>query len=446
MELNVVTLKNGFFGISLPYNDIINKPLTINFYDYQGFIKSKSKYIYDEKIIRMEDILVFKFGEVKIDKNCELIEDDECLKATAYLQQLREKEISKKEPLSNKSSVFSGVVSALAFFYPTGGGSVAAGSGGSSSPTTIEVIDIRSISRKKNADGRMFSLALDGVAGNPGFQFSPTRNISDAVFFNSSAITFSSYNQVNIVRDFDEFWQVSSSFKLNNALGIGIGVLYLDREDNRTALTELNESASSSFKSEEWGAFLSLSRKISSDISIGLTAKYISQSLETPDKIEKITTDPGNGELNTNYNLLKDKIEGEKCDFDISGTYKISNRLQFGLSVMNIAGAELLTDDDEYVKLRSVGFGLSYKNRRVHLGTDIIAYQDGEADFSVGINIVPFSNAEINFGYGSAYQTFVAGAKYLIPKFVGLHIAPTYKFVVNDEFEGSHFFGLSGNF
>jgi hypothetical protein len=444
MELNVVTFKNGFFGIDLPYNDIINKPLTINLYDYQGFLKSKSKYIYDEKIIRMGDSLVFKFGEVKIDKNCELIEEEECIKANAYLTQLREKEISKKGPPSFIIPVMGGVMSALAFAVTAGGGGDVDANG--PPPTIIEMLDIGSVSKKDNADGRIFALALDGVAGTPGFQFSPTRNISDAVFFNSSAITFSPYRQVNILSDFNEYSQVSSSFNLGDAYGIGIGALFLDREENRTALTESNESASSSFKSEEWGAFLSLSRKISNDVSIGLTAKYLSQSIETPDKIEKRTIDPGNGELNISYSLLKDKIEEEQYDFDISGTYKINNRFQFGLSVMNIAGAELLTNDDEYFRLRSVGLGMSYKNRRVHLGTDIIAYQEGETDFSVGINIVPFSNAEINFGYGSAFQTIVAGAKYRIPKFAGLYIAPTYKFLVNDEFEGAHFFGLSGNF
>lgn len=444
MELNVVTYKNGFFGINLSYNDIINKPLTINLYDYQGFLISKSKYIYDEKIIRMGDSLVFKFGEIKIDKNCELIEEEECIKATAYLQQLREKKISKKEPPSFLFPVMGGVASALVFSFTAVGGE---GEGMGGPPASIiEILDIEYISKKENTDGRMFSLALDGVAGNPGFQFSPTRNISDAVFFNSSAIAFSPYNQVNILSDIDEFSLVSSTFNLSDAYGIGIGALYLDREENRTALTEINESASSSFRSEEWGAFLSLSRKISNDMSVGLTVKYLSQSIEAPDKIEKRTIDPGNGELDIYYFLLKDKLEEEQYDFDISGTYQINKRFQFGLSVMNIAGAELLTDDDEYFQLRSVGIGLSYKYRRVHLGTDIIAYQEGETDFSVGINIVPFSNAEINFGYGSAFQTIVAGAKYRILKFGGLYISPTYRFLVNDEFEGSHFFGLSGNF
>ena len=104
---------------------------------------------------------------------------------------------------------------------------------------------------------------------------------------------------------------------------------------------------------------------------------------------------------------------------------------------MNIRGTELLANGGEREKIRAVGIGASYKRKRVHLGCDAKLSESGDFDLSAGMSLVPFANAKLNFGLGSAYNTIVFGAKY---RFL------TYTFIRNEVFNVTHFIGLNIKF
>ncbi|MBC8216836.1 MAG: hypothetical protein H8E73_00070 [Planctomycetes bacterium] len=159
-----------------------------------------------------------------------------------------------------------------------------------------------------------------------------------------------------------------------------------------------------------------------------------------------MTTDHGGGNIEIHRDIVRSEDKEEYADFDLSATYRINPQYQLGFSFMNIAGTKLLTGDNEREEIRSFGTGLSYKNKRIHLGGDIILNHDGTADYSVGMNVVPFSNVEVNLGYGSAFDSFVVGAKYRVRKWKGIYIAPTYSFFRNNAFGEYHLIGLSANF
>lgn len=432
-EAAVVTHDNGFYAINLPIKDVIDKKLTLSFFSMWGLIDEKTKYVWYDEIKGKKR--TFKFPTMCLKKECELVEEEgKCHLTQAHLKTIR---IRDEKPKKKKSRWKWW----LATLIPVVGGATSSASasaelsdstGDGGSGPEISVKDIKNITEEKIEDGKLISYAFSGMSRNTGFLISPTRDIGDAVFFNPSAIALSSISQLNAYSNF-RYSQAGIAIPFKERFGLGLGLISLDQKDTRTAFTESNESHSSSFNTQELAVFLSGSKRLKENLSVGITTKYFSQDIETPEKIRITTYSSGY----KTKSFITNKLEESFFDYDLSMTLNNTSSIQTGLSLMNIKGTELLTNDGKREKIRAVGIGASYKKKRMHLGSDVKLIENGDFDISAGINFVPFTNAKVNFGLGSAFNTFVFGAEY---RFL------TYTFNSNEVFDVTHFIGLKINF
>ncbi len=265
----------------------------------------------------------------------------------------------------------------------------------------------------------LFSSALTHTA-NTGFNFSPARDMSETVFWNPSAIVKSRtpYN-ISLLTNVKNNGKLGGYFRLTDNISLGAGFIYTQQDEYRNTLfvkisNEANTVQIDSFliKLKEYSAFLAPAVKINEKISLGLTIKSVWQNLRIPNLL-KITIDD-NG---STANIFTDStIKRQKWDFDLSATYKISNALQVGINVMNLAGTTLYADafaaggsrNYKMQNQRALGLGACYKWQRFNFGADAILTEDGFYDAAIGVNYVPFNNALLSAGLAVKQLSFSA--------------------------------------
>jgi hypothetical protein len=256
---------------------------------------------------------------------------------------------------------------------------------------------------------------------NTGFNFAPCRNLSEAVFWNASAIAFTNKpNNISLLANFKNNIKLSGYEQITKQLYVGLGGIYT-KQDQISQLQIIGISASNSDeifdgvnhpeKLEEFAAFLAPVYKINNRASVGLTVKSIWQQFNNPDLV---AMEQSGGSENNSYDFFRDdSIRKQAFDIDVSFSYKISNFLQAGISVMNIAGTELYggefipdSTNQTYVNQRAYGLGLCYKRGRLNVGADVLLTDKEFYDASLGVNYVPFNNALIAAGYAFKQESF----------------------------------------
>lgn len=254
---------------------------------------------------------------------------------------------------------------------------------------------------------------------NVGFNFSPSRNLSEAVYWNASAIANSSklYN-VSLLANYKNNIKLSGYQQITNKFYIGIGGIYT-KQDQISKLSLINitngsgggtlDGVNHPEKLQEFAAFLAPVYKINNKASVGLTFKSIWQQFNNPNLVSIEQSEDGNV-----YNFYRDdSIRKQAFDMDVSFSYKITSYLQAGASVMNIAGTKLYASEfvpdssnQIYLNQRAYGLGLSYKRGRLNVGSDVLFNDKGFYDATLGANYVPFNNALIAAGYAFKQQSF----------------------------------------
>ncbi len=254
---------------------------------------------------------------------------------------------------------------------------------------------------------------------NTGFNFAPSRNLSEAVFWNPSAIAFSSkpYN-VSLLANFKNNIKLSGYEHITRQFSVGLGGIYTKQDQIRqinvysVGLTDppikiplVNHPE----KLEEYAVFLAPVYQINNRLSAAVTVKSIWQQFNNPNLVAM-----EQDKNNIAYNFFNDDtIRRQRFDADVSFTYRISSFLQAGVSVMNVAGTKLYADafvpdsaNQSYINQRAYGAGLSYKRGRLNVGVDALLTDNGLYDVSLGINYVPFNNGLIAAGYAFKQQSF----------------------------------------
>lgn len=251
----------------------------------------------------------------------------------------------------------------------------------------------------------LFASALSQSA-NTGFNFSPGRDMSEAVFWNPSAIANSRKpNNISLLTNLKNNIKLGGFARINDQLSLGLGGIYTMQDELRSArffriggnpLTDTVRSDSVNMKLKEYAAFISPVYKINNQLGIGLTIKSIWQNFNTPNTVV----------INNNgQSIFTDSsIRNQHFDVDLSVTYKVSPSFQLGLNAMNLAGTELYADafvpgqSGLVQNQRSLGLGLCYKYKRWNAGADLLFTQDHFYDASIGISYVPFNNALLSAG------------------------------------------------
>ncbi|MBK7763059.1 MAG: hypothetical protein IPI46_06750 [Bacteroidetes bacterium] len=247
-------------------------------------------------------------------------------------------------------------------------------------------------------------------SANTGFNFSPGRDMSEAVFWNPSAIALSKQKgNMSLLSNAKNIGKLSGFIKANDKLSIGAGFIFSTQDEFRKGYFESSNSDrnedSMLMKVNEYTGMLSAAYKVNSKLGIGLGAKYMMQSFNIPDSL--FCDNLGFG------TFIYQQIKLGNFDIDFSATYKANQSLQFGLNLMNILGSKLHSDafiPYQYAKpwqqQRAAGLGVLYKYRRFNAGADALINEAGLYDLSVGANFVPFTNALISAGFTAKQMSY----------------------------------------
>ncbi len=250
---------------------------------------------------------------------------------------------------------------------------------------------------------------------NTGFNFSPSRNLSEAVFWNAAAIAFSGKpSNVSLLANFKNNIKLSGYTQIAKQFYLGLGGIYTKQDQSRDVLfANFNDptqiiAISHREKLEEFAVFLAPVYQVNNHIGVGVTIKSVWQQFNNPN-ILALEFDNGNP-----HNLfMDDTIKKQNFDVDLSFNYKINSFLQAGISVMSVAGTKLYANmfvpdsaNQSYVNQRGYGVGLCYKRGRLNVGVDALFTDKKFYDASVGVNYVPFNNGLIAAGYAFKQESF----------------------------------------
>ena len=257
-------------------------------------------------------------------------------------------------------------------------------------------------------------------SGNTGFNFSPSRDLSEAMFWNPSAIARSSKpNNISLLTNARNNVKLGGYYKINDKFTLAAGGIYTFQDERRKSVFEgvlpVNDPGitvsvdSLKMKLKEYAAFLSPVYKVNNHFSLGLTLKSVWQDFNIPSEVN--ITDVDGTSIGT---FTDTRIRNQYFDVDISATLKLTNAIQLGVNLMNLAGTKLYADafvpgqsyDRKMQNLRSLGLGLLYKWQRFNVGADILFTEDELYDAAFGVNYVPFNHALLSAGFAVKQMSY----------------------------------------
>lgn len=243
-------------------------------------------------------------------------------------------------------------------------------------------------------------------SGNTGFNFSPYRDLSEAVFWNPAAmVNNKKLNSISLSSNVKNNAKLSGFSKLTDKFSVGGGVIFTTQDEFRTTFFNNDPDNgngpqridSVKMKSKEYAAYISPAYKINNQLSVGISIKSLWQNFTIPDSLEVQFGEIGQ--------FFDSTIKEQKFDVDFSILYKVSKSFQIGLNAMNLAGAKLHADafapDQKNIPFqnqRAFGLGLCYKWQRFNFGADLLFTEDDFYDAALGVNYVPFNDALISAG------------------------------------------------
>ncbi len=254
------------------------------------------------------------------------------------------------------------------------------------------------------------------LSGNTGFNFSPGRDLSEAVCWNPSALAGSSLSAgIALFTNFKNNAKLSFFKKAGKRLTLGLGGIYTVQQEFRpTVYPGLpgDDTVPSLRTLKEFAVYLSASYAISEKFSVGLAVKSMWQQFNQPLSLLISETPDFTGYNDTT-------VKRQRFDADLSFTYAITHSLKAGVNLMNLGGSTLYADaftpeqkNIAYRQQRSVGAGLSYAWRQFNFGSDVLLTGDGLYDWTLGANWVPFNNALLSAGVACKQKSYDLGFKW----------------------------------
>lgn len=244
-------------------------------------------------------------------------------------------------------------------------------------------------------------------SNNMGFNFSPSREMSEAPFWNPSAMSFATRTRnVSLLTNVKNNAKLAGFFDVNKKLSLGAGGIYVQQDEFRNVvfansfdLSDVLDPPIDSTvrKLKEYAVFASGAYKVNPKFSVGLTVKSIWQNFDIPDSLQLVP--------DTRGEFFDSTVKRQEFDADISLTYRINKSFQIGFNAMNLAGTKLYADafvpNQQNVPMRnqrSFGLGLCYKWQRFNFGADVLFTDDDFYDLALGVNYVPFNDVLVAAG------------------------------------------------
>ncbi|ALP53283.1 hypothetical protein Tel_09005 [Candidatus Tenderia electrophaga] len=392
----------GLYVFDLPAARIIDQATTLHFRNAGQEIGQRTEQIWESELRRFQDRYVYFPDTAEVEVPCKVAED------TPQVMQQQLALFSQQTEQARvllDSSAAAGGATVLASLPSVAG----AAAGGPALPGGV--FSVVGLSPSDAVAGRLSSIALSAKTTAPGFAFAPTRNITDASFWNAAALALSLRRGVNVASDFDEFSRLSLAAGVGDRYGLGIGVIKLKQEDRRTATLDIGTPHTRSFRFSETGVYLSGAARLNRDadrpLAIGITLKHMSQELDLA-RLGDQVTNLGPDDPTWDYN----SVYVSKNDMDVSLNYRVNQHANIGLALMSLLNRKLTDGDGNERDQRAVGLGISIMQGRTHYGVDLIHREVEGSDIALGVNTVPFAHGHISAGYDSTYNNYSVGFGY----------------------------------
>ncbi len=278
---------------------------------------------------------------------------------------------------------------------------------------------IQSLDAGKINYGQFLLASPLSQSANTGFNFAPSRDLSEAMFWNPSAIAYSKKpNNISLLTNVRNNVKLGGFFKINEQISVAAGGIYTLQDERRVShfvgVSPDNSGNqlqvdSTKMKLQEYAAFLSPVYKVNNKFSIGLTLKSVWQNFNIPNTLFVAPNYAGTVIGTFTDSIIKDV----HFDVDMSATFKLTNAFQVGLNLMNLAGTKLYNDafvpgqaEIPMQNQRSLGLGLDYKWQRFNVGADLLLTKDELYDAAIGVNYVPFNNALLSAGFAVKQMSY----------------------------------------
>ncbi len=288
------------------------------------------------------------------------------------------------------------------------------------------VTDVIPIERLNEAEIQYGKFLLHSTfvnSSNAGFNFAPTRDLSEAAFWNPASV-FTYYKKVGFYgsTNWRNQLKLSAFAKFHKRIGVSIGFLESYQREYRVLYnTEIpeNEKPSSMFRLNELALFSSVSFKLFESLGIGFTGKLMKQKFDNPQYIERRKEYPGYVVRYITYDVIENKHYHSDYDMDLFLSYGFARHINLGVNFMNVFHSELTANNflarekEKKIDQFAIGSGLTFKYGRLNIGVDMLYYNNKIYNLSLGLNVVPFDKAMIQASistkenvYGIAFQYY----------------------------------------
>ena len=400
---STISTDYGYYKINLPYKSIIDQSVTLFYVGKSDTLETQKLFISRDDIWDRQ----IKCPTKNLNQACERFENN-YLEAESKLIQIQ----NKLYETSNLDLYSSGAGAAgnLIYVFSLLGFAAAAPPIDSTVVDTL-TIGLLDISPKKIVDGMFLKRGYTEFSQNVGFNFTPQRNMNEAVFWNASAMTLASQSQISLSSDYKRFLKVSSIVKINNDLAVGVGLFWQFQKEYRKAFID-SDSVRDKFRSDELELIGSLAFKPRHHLSFGLSAKYLYQKVQSPLGIIRTRDYYGGTVKNQEFSFIIQNNDVKKIDFDLSATLEPVPFLRLGMSLMNILGTKFEINDDQKQNLRALGIGATFQKKRVNIGGEIYVTENSKTIYQSGVNYIPFNHTLINIGFSSYHDKVMLGFNY----------------------------------
>lgn len=402
-DLSAISTDYGYYQLTLPYKNILDQSLTFFYVGKTDTLETQKLFISREDLWDRQ----IRCATQYLNQACERFENS-YLEAESKLSLIQNKlyETSNLDLFSSGAGAAGSLLYAFSLL-----GFVAA-----APPIDSTVIDTLAtgsfdIAPKKIIDGIFLKRGYSELSQNIGFNFTPQRNLNEAIFWNSSSMTLAAKHQISLSSDYKRFLKASTIMKIKDDLAIGIGLFWLFQKEYRKAWIE-SDSVRDKFNSDELAFIGSIAFKPWDHVSLGLSAKYLYQNVQSPHGVMRIR-DYYAGEITKQeLSFVFQDNRLKKTDFDISVTIEPVPFLRLGMSVMNVLGTKFQSHETQNQWLRALGFGATFQRKRFNLGAEMNVGEQSRGMYQAGINYIPFNHTLISLGFSSYHDQVMLGANY----------------------------------
>ncbi|MCI0494914.1 hypothetical protein L0Z72_07890 [candidate division KSB1 bacterium] len=402
-DLSAISTDYGYYRLVLPYKSILDQSVTLFYVGKTDTIETQKLFISQDDLWDRQIRCPTKY----LNQACERFENN-YLEAESKLSLIQNK-LYETSNLDLYSSGAGGAGSLIYVFSLLGFAAAAP-------PIDSTVIDTLTtgsfpISPKKIIDGIFLQRGYSEFSQNIGFNFTPLRNMNEAIFWNASSMTLSAKHQISLSSDYKQFLRAGSIVKINDDLAVGFGLFGLFQKEIRQAFMPA-DSIRDQFRSNELAFIGALAFKPWDHLSLGFSIKYLYQNVQTPLGIKRVKDYSGGKIIKEELSFIIQDNLIKQTDFDLSATIEPLPYFRFGMILMNVLGTKFQSNSDEQQNSRAFGCGVTFQKKRINIGSEINLIENNKGIWQVGINYIPFNHVLFNLGFSSYHDQLLLGANY----------------------------------